>query len=167
MVHNYALRSVKEPAVVAGVHPPGGWTPYANGFYGYRCLGDGNCFWRAAAVQLYGDQEQYVRVRRVVVNYVKKTPDLELEGLPLPLALEASGFESVDAWIDATLTDRYFGGFVEAALLAKCFNYRVEVFVGVVPVLPCDMVFNPDGHLALRFHFRAAHYDALFVNLNV
>jgi DNA-directed RNA polymerase subunit N (RpoN/RPB10) len=30
---------------------------------------------------------------------------------------------------------------------------------------PCDQVFNPDGRLALRFHFRAQHYDALFVSL--
>lgn len=165
MAHTYSLRSSKEPAVVAGVYPPGAWTPYAGGFYGYGCLGDGNCFWRAAAVQMYGDQEQYVRVRRAVVEYVKRTPDLELEGLPLPLALEASGFESVDAWIEATLTDRYFGGFVEAALLATCFDYRVEVFTSSVPTTPCDQVFNPNGRLALRFHFRSQHYDALFVRL--
>ena len=166
MAHAYALRSSKEPAVVAGVYPPGDWTPYDNGFYGYRCLGDGNCFWRAAAVQMYGNQEQYVRVRRAVVDYVKKTPELELEGLPLSLALEASGFASVHAWIDATLTDRYFGGFVEAALLAMCFDYRVEIFLGLVPTSPCDQVVNPAGRLALRFHFRSQHYDALFVALS-
>lgn len=165
MAHTYSLRSSKEPAVVAGVYPPGGWTPYPRGFYGYRCLGDGNCFWRAAAVQMYGDQEQYVRVRREVVDYVKSTPGLELEGLPLALALEASGFPSLDAWVDATLTDCYFGGFVEAALLAKCFDYRVEIFLELIPIPPSDLVFNPDGRMALRFHFRNVHYDALFVSL--
>ena len=161
----YALRSTREPPVVAGVHPPGGWTPYPGGFHGYRCLGDGNCFWRAAAVQMHGDQDLYVRVRREVVDYVQRTPGIEIEGLPLVLALEASGFASVQAWVDATLTDRYFGGFIEAALLAKCLNYRVEIFFGTVPKTPSDMVFNPDGKLALRFHFRGEHYDALFVTL--
>jgi hypothetical protein len=165
MAHTYALRSSKNPAVVAGVYPPGGWTPFPHGIYGYRCIGDGNCFWRAAAVQMYGDQEHYIRIRKAVVAYVKTTKDVELEGLPLPLALEASGFASVDAWVEATLTDRYFGGFVEAALLAKCYNYRVEIFFGTVPKTPSDMVFNPDGKLALRFHFRGEHYDALFVSL--
>jgi hypothetical protein len=113
---------------------------------------------------MYGDQEQYVRVRRAVVDYVKRTPDLELEGLPLPLALEASGFASVDAWIDATLTDRYFGGFVEAALLAMCFSYRVEVYFHMPQRTP-SVVFHTDGLLALRFYYHDDHYDAVFVKL--
>lgn len=153
------------PIVIAGQSPVGGWTPYSHGFYGYSCIGDGNCFWRAAAVQLYGDQEKYELVRKKVVEYVKSTPTIDLEGLPLPLALEASGFSSVEEWIEATLTDGYFGGFVEAALLAKCTEFRVEVYMGAVPKIPSDQIFNPQGKLALRFHFRNNHYDALFVHL--
>lgn len=156
------LRSSKTPAVVAGVYPLGKWTQYEQGLYGYACKGDGNCFWRTSAVQMYGDQEQYVRVRRSVVAYVKSHPDTMLEGLPLKDALQASGFDSVDAWMDATLTDAYFGGFVEAALLALCFNYRVEVFTGKTPKPPATLVFNPDAKLALRFHYHNSHYDALF-----
>jgi hypothetical protein len=161
----YTLRTSNEPPVVVGVHPPGNWTPYPRGVYGYRCIGDGNCFWRAAAVQIYGDQAMYVRVRREVVAFVQRTPHLEWDGLPLAVALEASGFASIDAWVTATLTDRYFGGYIEAALLALCFNYRVEIFVDRIPTLPSNQVFNPDGKLALRFHFRDDHYDAVFVAL--
>jgi len=161
----YALRSTRRPLVVAGVHPPGGWVPYSKGVYVYKCKGDGNCFWRAAAVQMYGDQDTYIRVRREVVAYVKRTPDLHIQDLPLALALEASGFASLDEWIEATLTDSYFGGFIEAALLALCYNYRVEVVTGAVPSLPATQVFNPDGKLALRFYFNRAHYDAIFVTI--
>ena len=159
------LRSSKEPAVVAGVYPPGGWTPYPGGMYTYKCIGDGNCFWRAAAVQMHGDQDQYVRVRRAVVNYVNKTPDLQLEGLPLKDARVASGFPTLDAWMEATLTDSYFGGFVEAALLAKCFTYRVEIYLHPTPYGAPQVVFCPEGRLALRFHFQHSHYDAVFVKI--
>jgi hypothetical protein len=159
------LRSTTKPLVIAGKYPSGGWTPYYHGFYGYSCIGDGNCFWRAAAVQLYGDQEQYEVVRKKIVDYVKNTSNIEIEGLSLPLALEASGFPSVDAWFEATLTDGYFGGFVEAALLAKCFDVRVEIYTGTVPSIPTQQIFNPYANLALRLHFRNNHYDALFVHL--
>lgn len=148
--------------VVVGQCPEGDWVPYAHGLYGYVCLGDGNCFWRAAAVQVYGDQNAYDRVRTTLVSYVDAHPALTVEGLPLELIVQASGFDSVQAWREDTLTDGVFGGFLEAALLAMCFECCVEVYTGVVPQRPCQHIFYPHGTYALRFHFHNNHYNALF-----
>lgn len=150
--------------VVPGVYPPGGWVPYADGLFGYQCLGDGNCFWRAAGVQMYGDQEQYGTVRRQVYDHVKAHPELELDGLPLTVAVEASGYGSMEHWLASLLTDGEFGGFLEAALLSSICNYRVEIYLSLVPKDPTN-VLNPKGTRCLRFHFRHSHYDALFITL--
>ncbi len=150
-------------AVVPGVRPAGHWTWYARGLIGYACAGDGNCFWRAAAVQIHGDQDRYVRVRRDVYTYVKTHPDVCIHGLPIALAIQAAGFADLDDWFEETMTDGTHGGFVEAVLLSQCFGYRVEVYLGVVPAEPTQIV-NPDGVLCLRFHFYKTHYNALFVD---
>jgi hypothetical protein len=83
--------------------------------------------------------------------------------VPLAVALEASGFASVDAWLAATRTDGTFGGYLEAALLAQCYDVRVEVYPTATPTASVVHVFNPRARLCLRFHFWHAHYDALFV----
>lgn len=154
-------RSMGSFRVVPGVYPEGGWIPFSSGLYGYACIGDGNCFWRAAAVQVHGTQDRYIDMRHRVFQYVRDHPDLELEGLPLALAVEASGYPSVEAWMSATVSDGEFAGFVEAALLARCYGYRIEIYVDAVPTTP-NQVFNPQGNLCLRFHFRHSHYNALF-----
>lgn len=146
--------------VVVGVRPAGGWVPYGNGLYGYACDGDGNCFWRAAAVQLYGEQDAYARVRTEVAAYVRAHAAMDIEGLPLAAACEASGYASVDAWVAALLTDREFGGYLEAAVAARCYGLQVEVYLAV-PGAP-SQVFNAGRDECLRFHFHAGHYDALF-----
>jgi hypothetical protein len=151
--------------VVIGKTPPGEWTSYPSlDLYGYACIGDGNCFWRAAAVQLYGSQAAYPHVRRTLQTYVHRHPTLTIGEVPLAVLLEASGFGTLDAWETATTTDRTFGGYLEAALLAECYTVRVELYTGSPPSLADGHVFRPNEPTCLRFYFHDHHYDALFVD---
>ena len=150
--------------VVVGRTPPGLWQPWG-ALTVYMCVGDGNCFYRSVAVQVYGDQELYDDVRQELVEYVRCTPGVRVGDLLFSEACE----HSVEQWAQETLTDGVYGGYLEAALVSQYYDVQVEIYEGVVPRVPSS-VFGEGKptcvRLRLRLGFTRAfdHYDAVFAS---
>ena len=82
-----------------------------------KMTGDGNCLSRAVARQIYGNQEQYQRVREETVDYIISNKDY------------FSWFETeIDERLTEQLFNRSWGGHLEIEAMSELYNVGILIW---------------------------------------
>ena len=93
-----------------------------NGWQAVDVGGDGNCFFRALAKQVYSDEKEHFRARQETIQYMRERREEFEHFVP-------RDFDSYDSYVDGMSREgRYIEGQLEIKAAANAFNVRIKVF---------------------------------------
>eukprot|EP01104_Vermistella_antarctica_P010199 TRINITY_DN269_c0_g2_i1.p1 TRINITY_DN269_c0_g2~~TRINITY_DN269_c0_g2_i1.p1 ORF type:complete len:420 (+),score=96.91 TRINITY_DN269_c0_g2_i1:238-1497(+) len=122
-----------------------------HGFVIHEMEGDGNCFFRAIAHQVYGDAEMYDMMRQKVMDYLDKERSYFSQFIT----------EDIQEFIARKRKDRVFANNVEMQAVAEMFNRPIEVYERDKEVNIFNDVYSSDiPPLRLSYH-QGNHYNSV------
>ena len=134
----------------------------------HRCLGDGNCQFRALSFALFGNQDRHKEVRSRVVELLRSERDFYAGFVRVG---EFPGIESYDAWVEnmertSHLNASAHGDNVTLQAAARVYGLRITVWRhDGHRVLSPERVINDEDSEALSvsilYNRTSSHYDAI------
>ena len=123
-------------------------------------IGDGNCFFRAVSVGLYGNEEQHIKIREQVVKEIDQN---------------RTRYEPLTDNIDRHIKEmkhhdgRKTSYGTEAEALATCFAFDIDVYIldsrndkhEWTKYRNQDMCSHEKNYVCLLYSHRKEHYDFL------
>ena len=126
----------------------------ADGWRRVDVIGDGNCFFRALAKQVNGDEQLHGRARQETIRYMREHRE-EFEHL----------VEDFDSYVDRMSREGTFiEGELEIRAAANAFNVRIEVYgrSGAHDKTFSPLISNDETRPVYMAHYQAAqHYVVL------
>jgi len=124
----------------------------------HYCSGDGNCTFRAAAYLLFGSQNEHLKLRQLVADYLEKEESHFKDFMP---TCETSYKE----YVNKIRTNATWGDEIEIAAISEIFTKKIEIYKRNGNFLnllnTCNDQIIGDGE-PLRLLYSGNHYDAIF-----
>ena len=133
----------------------------SNGWQAENVVGDGNCFFRALAKQVYLDEQEHGRARQETIRYMREHRE-EFDSY----VFDVDGHDvDFDSYVDKmSIEDTYVEGQLEIQAAADAFNVCITVYgrheTHDTTIAP--LINNSETRRVYMAHFQAAqHYMVL------
>jgi OTU domain-containing protein 3 len=116
--------------------------------------GDGNCFFRAIADQITGDESRHMEYRHHAVDYIRANKDMYVPFI--------EDDETIEQYCDDMEKDGIWGDQLETNALASCFKFNIIVHRVDTPSM-AQVFHEPVGKfptLHLSYHL-GEHYNSV------